>query len=109
VGRSNFQSYCFLFSDSDGEEAAKRLLVMTTCNDGFALAEKDLEFRGPGEVWGVRQSGMPDLQIATLTDYAIIKEAKAAAENLIKKDPELVKYPDLRDKLGSFSEKIHLE
>ena len=109
VGRSDFQSYCFLFSDSDGEEAAKRLLVMTTCNDGFALAEKDLEFRGPGEVWGVRQSGMPDLQIASLTDYAIIKEAKSAAENFIKKDPELVKYPDLREKLGSFLEKIHLE
>ncbi|MFA5128839.1 MAG: ATP-dependent DNA helicase RecG [Patescibacteria group bacterium] len=109
VGRSDFQSYCFLFSDSDSEEAARRLLVMTTCNDGFALAEKDLEFRGPGEVWGVRQSGMPDLQIATLTDYAIIKEAKAAAENFIKKDPDLVKYPDLRDKLGNFLEKVHLE
>lgn len=109
VGRSEFQSYCFLFSDSDNEESAKRLLVMTTCSDGFALAEKDLEFRGPGEVWGVRQSGTPDLQIASLTDYTIIKEAKTAAENLIKKDPELVKYPDLRDKLGDFEKKIHLE
>ncbi|MFA5413164.1 MAG: ATP-dependent DNA helicase RecG [Patescibacteria group bacterium] len=109
VGRSNFQSYCFLFSDSDSEEAAKRLMVMTTCNDGFALAEKDLEFRGPGEVWGLKQSGIPDLQIATLMDYAIIKEAKAAAENWIKKDPEVKEYPDLRDKLGNFLEKIHLE
>jgi ATP-dependent DNA helicase RecG len=109
VGRSDFQSYCFLFSDSDSEEAEKRLMVMTICNDGFALAEKDLEFRGPGEVWGVRQSGMPDLQIATLTDYTIIKEAKAAAENLIKKDPEVKEYPDLRDKLGNFLEKVHLE
>ena len=109
VGRLNFQSYCFLFSDSDGEEVAKRLMIMTTCNDGFALAEKDLEFRGPGEVWGVRQSGIPDLQIATLTDYAIIKEAKSAAKNLIKKDPDLVEYPDLRDKLGNFLEKVHLE
>ena len=109
VGRSSFQSYCFLFSDSDNEEAAKRLLVMTTCSDGFALAEKDLEFRGPGEIWGVRQSGIPDLQVASLTDYAIIKEAKTAAENLIKKDPELVKYPDLRDKLGNLLERVHLE
>lgn len=109
VGRSDFQSYCFLFSDSDNEEAVKRLLVMTTESDGFVLAEKDLEFRGPGEVWGVRQSGIPDLQIASLTDYAIIKEAKTAAESLIKKDPELAKYPDLRDKLGNFEKKIHLE
>jgi len=109
VGRLDFQSYCFLFSDSDGEEAAKRLLVMTTCNDGFVLAEKDLEFRGPGEIWGVRQSGMPDLQIATLADYAIIKEAKTAAENFLKEDPDLVKYPDLRDKLGNFLGKVHLE
>jgi ATP-dependent DNA helicase RecG len=109
VGRSNFQSYCFLFSDSDNEESAKRLFVMTTCSDGFALAEKDLEFRGPGEVWGVRQSGMPNLRIASLADYAIIKEAKAAAENLIKKDPELVKYPDLKAMIGNLEREVHLE
>ncbi len=109
VGRSDFQSYCFLFSDSDSEEAAKRLFVLTTCNDGFALAEKDLEFRGPGEIWGVRQSGMPDLQIATLADYAIIKEAKTAAENLIRKDPELLSWPDLKERLGDLEKKVHLE
>ncbi|MFZ5364320.1 MAG: helicase-related protein, partial [Patescibacteria group bacterium] len=109
VGRSDFQSYCFLFSDSDNEESAKRLLVMTVCSDGFALAEKDLEFRGPGEVWGVRQSGMPELQIASLADYTIIKEAKTAAENLIKKDPELEKYPDLKTMVGSLEKEVHLE
>ncbi len=109
VGRSDFQSYCFLFSDSDNEESAKRLLVMTICSDGFALAEKDLEFRGPGEVWGVRQSGMPELQIASLADYTIIKEAKTAAENLIKKDPELEKYPDLKTMVGSLEKEVHLE
>ncbi len=109
VGRSIFQSYCFLNSLSENEEAAKRLVVMTTCNDGFSLAEKDLEFRGPGEVWGVRQSGMPDLRIATLTDYSIIKQAKEAAEQLIKKDPELVAWPNLKMKLSDFEKEVHLE
>ncbi|MBI5072121.1 ATP-dependent DNA helicase RecG [Candidatus Falkowbacteria bacterium] len=109
VGRSIFQSYCFLFSESENEEAAKRLVVMTTCNDGFSLAEKDLEFRGPGEVWGVRQSGMPDLRIATLADYDIIKQAKEAAEQLIKKDPELSDLPYLLEKLDDFEKEVHLE
>jgi ATP-dependent DNA helicase RecG len=109
VGRSHFQSYCFLFSESENEEAIKRLVVMTECNDGFSLAEKDLASRGPGEVWGTRQSGMPDLHIATLTDYAIIKEAKIAAENFIKKDPELSLYPDLQNRLEIFEKEVHLE
>lgn len=109
VGRSIFQSYCFLFSESENEEAAKRLAVLTTCNDGFSLAEKDLEFRGPGEIWGLRQSGMPDLQIATLADYAIIKEAKMAAENFIKKDPGLSDFPYLIEKLDDFEKEVHLE
>ncbi len=109
VGRSVFQSYCFLFSDSENEETAKRLGVLVQCSDGFALAEKDLEFRGPGEIWGTRQSGIPDLKVAALTDYEIIKETKVAAENLIKKDPEFSAYPDLQEKLRKFTAEVHLE
>jgi len=109
VGRSIFQSYCFLFSESESEEAIKRLMILTECSDGFTLAEKDLESRGPGEIWGTRQSGLPDLKVATLSDYDIIREAKTAAEDLIKKDPELLSWPDLKMKLGEFEKKVHLE
>ena len=109
VGRSTFQSYCFLFSDNENEEVVKRLMVLTEYSDGFTLAEKDLESRGPGEIWGTRQSGFPDLKVASLTDYDIIRETKAAAEDLIKKDPELGTWPDLKMKLGEFEKKVHLE
>lgn len=109
VGRSTFQSYCFLFSDNENDEVIKRLMVLTEHNDGFTLAEKDLESRGPGEIWGTKQSGLPDLKVASLTDYDIIREAKAAAEDLIKKDPVLTSWPDLKVKLGEFEKKVHLE
>lgn len=109
VGRLTFQSYCFLFSESESEEAIKRLTVMTECNDGFVLAEKDLEFRGPGEVWGIKQSGMPNLRIATLTDYSIIKEAKDAVERIMIKYPGLAAWPDLKAKLDDFEKEVHLE
>lgn len=109
VGRSEHQSYCFLFSDSESVEAIKRLNTLAQCEDGFVLAEKDLESRGPGEIWGTRQSGLPDLKVASLTDYDAIRDAKAAAEYLIKKDPELFGYPDLRNRLSDFEKEVHLE
>ncbi|MFH1030854.1 MAG: ATP-dependent DNA helicase RecG, partial [bacterium] len=86
VGRSEHQSYCLLFSDATGQNSHERLLALERSNNGFELAEKDLEFRGPGQVYGVEQSGIPDLKIASLSDYGIIKEAKKEAENLMKID-----------------------
>lgn len=109
VGRSAFQSYCFLFSDSESLETIKRLNIFVECEDGFALAEKDLETRGPGEIWGIRQSGMPDLKVAALTDYDIIRDAKIAAEELIKKDPALTAWPALKRRIKEFGRDIHLE
>jgi len=109
VGRSNYQSYCLLFSESDSQETLKRLHAMVNCENGFVLAEKDLTFRGPGEIFGTRQHGLPDLKLATLTDYQIIKEAKMAAEELIQKDPGLASWPDLKEKLEKFEKKVHLE
>lgn len=109
VGRSVFQSYCFLFSENENEEVVKRLMILTEHNDGFTLAEKDLESRGPGEIWGTKQSGFPDLKVASLTDYDIIRDAKAAAEYLIKKDPAFLSWPDLVAKLSDFEKEVHLE
>jgi len=86
VGRGEHQSYCFLFSDNWSELTQKRLKYLESCSDGFKLAEKDLELRGPGEVYGVRQSGLPDLKIASLTDVELLKKVQLEAKTLIEKN-----------------------
>lgn len=95
VGRSKHQSYCFLFQSSDSENAQKRLLSMTQYSNGFKLAEIDLELRGPGEVYGIRQSGIPDLKMASLTDAVLVSRARTQAEKFLQKDPELKNHPSL--------------
>ena len=89
VRRSAEQSYCFLLSDNVSSEAMERLQIMETTSDGFRLAEEDLRLRGPGEYFGTRQSGMPDLKVAQLTDVELIEEARTEASLLLDEDPEL--------------------
>jgi ATP-dependent DNA helicase RecG len=91
VRRSDEQAYCFLLSDNPSPESEERLVIMETVHDGFELAEHDLRLRGPGEYFGTRQSGLPDLRIARLTDIAIIKTARDEATQLLDDDPELVR------------------
>lgn len=74
VGRSDLQSYCILFSNTNSQETRARLNIMTETNDGFVIAEKDLELRGPGEFLGTRQSGIPDLIISDIVRDAKILE-----------------------------------
>ncbi|OGG86885.1 ATP-dependent DNA helicase RecG [Candidatus Kuenenbacteria bacterium RIFCSPHIGHO2_02_FULL_39_13] len=110
VGRSEKQSYCFLFTESDAAETMKRLQAVVKSNDGFALAEADLEFRGPGEVYGIKQSGYRDeLKVAKLTDYIIIKKSKTAADEIIKIDAELNKFPLIKSRLKKFEATVHWE
>lgn len=89
VGRSEYQSYCLLLSDSSTPEAQERLRAIEATQDGFALAEKDLEIRGPGEFFGTRQSGLPDLTIARLSDVGILEQARNEAQALFREDPDL--------------------
>jgi len=91
VGRSKFQSYCILMADyRRSEEAVERLKVMTETTDGFKIAEKDLELRGPGEFLGTRQSGLPPFRIANLArDVGILSQAREAAFKLVEADPEI--------------------
>lgn len=97
VGRGAEQSYCFLVSNASSEATRQRLEIMEKTNDGFVVAEKDLELRGPGEFLGTRQSGMPDLVLADLVqDATILEQARNAAIELVKGDPELSRYPDLK-------------
>ena len=89
VGRGTENSYCILVSESDTEEVNKRLSVMENTSDGFKVAEEDLQLRGPGELLGTRQSGLPDLQVATFADLALIEEARRHALAIYAEDPDL--------------------
>ena len=82
---------------------------MTISQDGFELAEKDLKLRGPGDLTGQRQWGIPDFVMASLKNIELIEKTRAAAKEILQIDPELKNYPGLRDKLKKFQQRIHLE
>jgi ATP-dependent DNA helicase RecG len=86
VGRGAEQSYCLLLSDEPSEEARKRLELMESTTDGFRLAEADMESRGPGQFFGTKQSGLPGLKVARLTDVKLIEQTRAEAERLLEAD-----------------------
>jgi len=110
VGRAEHQSYCFLFTESDNEQVFKRLHAVVESKNGFELAEKDLEFRGPGEVYGIKQSGYNDmLKIATLMDWPIIKSTKPWVDKILNSDPELKNNLNIKNKLTDFETSIHFE
>jgi ATP-dependent DNA helicase RecG len=109
VGRGPHQSYCFLLTDVPNKNNLSRLHLITHIENGFKLAEKDLQMRGPGDFIGYRQSGLPDLVMASLSDIELIKIAKEEAEKILEKDPDLEKYPLLQKKIKLLEEKIHLE
>jgi ATP-dependent DNA helicase RecG len=97
VGRGAEQSYCFLVSEQKSATTVDRLSVLVDTTDGFVVAEKDLELRGPGEFLGYRQSGLPDLLLADLVkDAKILEEARNAAIAIMRQDPELKEFPRLR-------------
>jgi len=107
VGRAEHASYCFLASSDGGSTARLRTLEKT--DDGFKLAEADLKLRGPGQFFGVRQSGMSDLAMAALADPETVKKARLAARTVMKADPELKRHPLLREQLDAFRELVHNE
>jgi ATP-dependent DNA helicase RecG len=108
VGRGESQSYCFLFTENGSPKTQERLSALVKSNDGFALAEYDLKFRGPGEVYGTRQSGMPDLQVASLNDLELINLTKKEAEEFMVKY-NLEDFPLLLAKLEQVKMTNHLE
>ena len=109
VGRGEHQSYCLLFAEAATEYTLERLQAVVNSTDGFALAEKDLELRGPGEVIGTKQSGYLPLRIATLSDRQTSKLAKNEAETLLKSSPELKEYSLLKEKVEAVAKDAHLE
>jgi ATP-dependent DNA helicase RecG len=89
VGRGSEKSYCLLIPETEDGLENERLLVMAETNDGFVLAERDLEQRGPGDFLGTRQSGFSELKLASLTDVRLIEKARRHAEALFEQDPDL--------------------
>ena len=105
VGRGPYQSYCILISDKDDNETtAKRLTALEASTDGFALAEIDLQLRGPGEFFGTRQSGTPDLKIASTADIKLLQRARKEAELILTDDPQLARpeHALLKQKVDAF-------
>lgn len=109
VGRGEHQSYCFLFPGENGSANNERLQAMVKCSNGFDLAEKDLAIRGPGALFGTRQSGIPDIAMENIANVRLIQIARDEAQTLLSKDPHLKKHKLLKKSLTRFDEKIHLE
>ena len=100
VGRSDLQSYCVLSSSTKSQETRARLDIMTQTNDGFVIAEKDLQIRGPGEFLGTRQSGLPDMIIADIVnDAKILELARAEAIDFVRNN-NIDDYPLLKEAKG---------
>ncbi|MBI4670578.1 MAG: ATP-dependent DNA helicase RecG [Chloroflexi bacterium] len=89
VGRGAHQAYCMLLAEQSGSTSDERLKVIEATQDGFKLAEADLLMRGPGEFFGTKQSGLPDLRVAQLTDVKLLEQARKMAQDIFARDPEL--------------------
>lgn len=109
VGRGEHQSFCLLFTDASAQSTKDRLEALVHAKNGFELAEKDLALRGPGEFMGQSQTGLPDLAMRSLQDMKLVKSAREAAENVLANDPDMERYPQLKDIVARFHDKVHLE
>ncbi|GEM_PF-4230001 len=105
MGRGEHRSHCLLFSDYP----TRRLNAMLKFNNGFELAEKDLEIRGPGEVFGSQQWGAPDSAMASLADIFLVEKSRAAAKGVLTNDPDLSRHPLLLNRVAHFRARTHLE
>jgi ATP-dependent DNA helicase RecG len=109
VGRSDMQSYCFLFTTDPSQLNRKRLKALVESNNGFELAQKDLEIRGPGSLYGTQQWGLPDMAMQGLSNIFLVEKTRQAAKEILEKDPELKNYLQLKERLKAFQSRIHFE
>ena len=101
VGRGTHQGYCILYNKSESEIASMRMKVMVESTDGFYISEKDLELRGSGDIFGVRQSGFMGFILANpIKDKMILKYAALEAKNIYRDDPDFIKPEHLQLKIS---------
>ena len=107
VGRGNKKSYCVLVSDAKGETARERLMTMKKYSDGFKIADTDLKLRGPGDFFGSRQHGLPELKIADMVeDMDTLQNAQECAKSILKNDFSLSNHPALKKQMNKMFENI---
>ncbi len=107
VGRGAEKSWCILLADEDAEEKLDRLKILEDASDGFSIAEADLEIRGPGDLLGTAQTGLPPVRLAKLpVDLPLLEEARAEAQRLLAEDPELAGHPTLRSRLAYWEKQL---
>ena len=109
VIRSNYQAYCYVFADAKSDKTIQRLKALKTAKNGFELAELDLTLRGAGELGGTKQWGITDLGMEAIKNLKMVEAARTEAIRLISEDPELSKYPLLKQKVKEKTSEFHFE
>lgn len=109
VGRGAHESYCFLFSEHDASASSRRQKAIVEAKNGFELAEKDLELRGPGEFLGQKQTGLPDYAMRGIQNLEFIRRSRDAAARVLARDPHLAHHPLLAEKALELERRLHLE
>lgn len=110
VGRGEYESMCFLHPSAMLSPLAReRLLALVESQNGFELAEADLRLRGPGDVFGTRQSGFEQFKLGTFADIDVISKAKDYAKEMLDRDPDLRAYPKLKERMLAYAEEVHFE
>ncbi len=110
VIRGTHQPYCFVVTESKSEKTKERLKALKTAKNGFELAEHDLSFRGSGELYGAKQSGLSDLGMEAIKNLKLVEAARKEAQDLVKKNPDLTKkYPLIAHKVMQTGETLHME
>ena len=109
VGRSTHQSYCYLLPDDLSEHSKRRLDAVVESQNGFELAEKDLQLRGAGNIFGNAQSGFPDFKFATQADVPLMKKARDWSQKLLQQKDFIENHPLIRERILLSLEKVHME
>ena len=109
VIRGTHQPYCFAVTESKSEKTKDRLKALSTAKNGFELSEYDLQFRGAGELYGSKQSGLSDLGMEALKNLKLVEAARAEAREIIASDPELARHNEIAERVSALGQSLHME